>query len=131
MAAYVRFPPIADLRLAGHQCIMESPELISLGETLVEARDLLRKYGDRYVSARLDDLVRRLALPDTTVVQSALSEATGSMGSLKDRWLCAANGDAIRTDEEWSVNRDLDVLVSEIERRSRVAAAACGIKLVG
>jgi len=76
------------------------------------------------------DLEARLASGDWTAVESAVSEATGGMGSLRDRGLSAAGGDAIAPDEEAAVNARLEVLVKEVERTAREAAAVLGVRLI-
>jgi hypothetical protein len=71
----------------------------------------------------MEELGRALDRGDMTAVPSALSEATGGMGSLRDRFLCVENGDDIRPDEVEPTNARLDLLVKEVERRARAAAA--------
>jgi hypothetical protein len=109
---------------------MQKPEIVSLAEAVAEARDLLRRHGDTHVSARMEALGTALDRGDMRAVSSALSEATGSMGSLRDIILSVENGDDIRPDEVEPVNARLDLLVKEVERRARAAAAALGIALV-
>jgi hypothetical protein len=96
-------------------------EITSLAHAIAEARDLLRAHGDKWTSARMEDLGAALDRGDMTAISSALSEATGSMGSLRDIILSVANGDDIRPDEEEPVNARLDLLVREVERRARAA----------
>jgi len=105
------------------------PEIHALMAALRETRMLLRKHGDKFASARLDALEARLARGDWMAVESAVSEATGGMGSLRDRVLSAANGDAITRPQETAVNAQLDALITEGERTARNAAAAIGIQL--
>jgi hypothetical protein len=97
--------------------------LEDLKNALREARELLLRHGDKYVSARLADLELRLARGDMTAIQSALSEATGSMGSLSDRILYASNGDRIEPWEEPSVNEKLRALVLLVKERADSARA--------
>ncbi|WP_166039495.1 hypothetical protein [Sphingosinicella sp. YJ22] len=52
------------------------------------------------------------------------------MGSLRDRYLCVENGDAVAPQEVAAVNARLEVLVNEVEQRGRVAAAAHDIQLL-
>ena len=110
---------------------MEKADLTQLADAVANARDLLRKYGDVYVAARLDTLLSRLTAGSTDAIQSALSEATGGMGSLRDRFLCPQNGDAIASSDVGTVNSLLDDHVREIEVCARAAATAIGIHLVG
>jgi hypothetical protein len=63
-------------------------------------------------------------------ISAALSEATGGMGSLRDRFLSADNGDDIGHDDVGPASQRLGFLVKQIERRARAAAAALGIELV-
>jgi hypothetical protein len=109
---------------------MQRPEIISLAHAIAETRDLLRSHGDKWTSARMESLGTALERGDMTAISSAVSEATGSMGSLRDRFLCVENGDDIRPDEVEPVNARLDLLVKEVERRARAAAAALGIELL-
>jgi hypothetical protein len=67
------------------------PQVDALIEALSETSSLLRKHGDRFVSARVEELEARLARGDWAAVESAVSEATGGMGSLRDRGLSTAN----------------------------------------
>lgn len=108
---------------------MQRPEVIALAQTIAEVRDLLRGHGDKWTSGRMEELGTALDRGDMAAVSSALSEATGSMGSLNDRFLCAENGDDIRPDEVEPVNARLGLLVKEVERRARAAASAVGIEL--
>lgn len=67
---------------------------------------------------------------DASAIVSAVSEATGGSGSLKDRYLCGENGDAIASHEVASVNARLRALVEEVEQLARAAASAHDIRLV-
>lgn len=109
---------------------MLKPETVSLARALAETRDLLHRYGDKWTFPRLEDLEKRLRCGDTMAIEMAISEATGGMGALRDRYLAVENGDTIRPDEMEAVNRQLHALVAEIERSARVAAAALGIELL-
>lgn len=122
--------PIADLRRTDHMLPMLRPEIVSLARALADTRELLRRYGDRGTAPRLEDLERRLDRGDTMAIVAAVSEATGGMGSLRDRYLAVENGDTIQPDEIEAVNRRLHALVEEVERSARVAAAALDIELV-
>ena len=94
---------------------------IQLSDALTNARDLLKQYGDQHVSARLDDLIGSLNNCGPAAIHTALGEATGSMGSLNDRWISQTNGDAIRMEDEARVNDQLNKIVREIERCARIA----------
>jgi hypothetical protein len=105
------------------------PKIKALMATLAETRELLKKHGDKWVAQRVGELEVRLARGDWDAIQTAVTEATGSMGSLRDRWLSAANGDAIARDDEHAVNARLDALVTNVERTAREAAEAVGLHL--
>jgi ubiquinone biosynthesis protein UbiJ len=105
------------------------PKVEALIATLAQTSELLRRHGDSSIAARLQELETRLVRGDWTAVQSAVTEATGSMGSLRDRWLSVANGDAITHDQEQAVNAQLDALVKGVERTAREAAEAIGFQL--
>jgi hypothetical protein len=109
---------------------MLKPEIVSLARALAETRDLLHRYGARGTTTRVEDLERRLRCGDTTAIEAAISEVTGGMGSLRDRYLDVEIGDAIRPDEMEEANRRLSALVAEIERAARIAAAVLGIELL-
>ena len=102
----------------------------ALIKALGQTRELLRNYGDEWVSSRLEDLESQLARHDWTAIESAVSEATGGMGSLRDRWLSAANGDDIGRDEEPQVNAKLDALIIEVEQSAKAAALEIGLRLI-
>jgi hypothetical protein len=106
------------------------PKVEALIKALEQTRELLRKHGDRYASGRLLGLETRLARGDVSAVEGAISEATGGMGSLRDRWLSLANGDAITREEESQVNATLDSHIKEVERSARAAASALGVHLI-
>jgi hypothetical protein len=78
----------------------------------------------------MESLGTALDRGDMSAVSSALSEATGSMGSLRDRFLCVENGDDIPPNDVEPVNARLQLLVKEVESRARAAAAALGIELI-
>jgi hypothetical protein len=109
---------------------MLNPDIEPLVRALSEASDLLRRHGDIRTAARLEHLLGRLAVGDTMGIVGAVSEATGGMGSLRDRYLCVENGDLILGEDTKRVNEQLDALVKEVERSAREAAAALGIELV-
>jgi hypothetical protein len=102
----------------------------ALAESVARAWRLLVDYGDNATAARLPELIERLRSGDESAVVSALSEATGSMGSLNDRWLSPENGDRISSDEVVAVNEQLRNLVKNIEVQARSVAAGRGIHLV-
>ncbi len=54
-------------------------------------------------------------------MRSALSESTGSIGSLRDRYLCRANGDPITVLDEFGANARLTALVAEIRAAAQAA----------
>jgi hypothetical protein len=115
-------------RFGLHSPPVEDVETQSLSRAVAETRALLRKHGDTYVAARLAELEARLAAGDRDAVVSALTEATGGMGSLRDRILCPENGDRIRAGEVEAVNLRLAALVRRVETEARAAAAALGIR---
>jgi hypothetical protein len=86
---------------------------------LREAEALLRLHGHVAVSDRLLDLSRRLDAGDTDVIQTALSESTGSMGSLRDQYIYPENGD-----DHVAVNARLDAIVVRVRDCSRAAMAS-------
>ena len=97
-----------------------SPLVIALEATV----GLLRKHGDRGTADRLDALLRRVRLDDAGAILAVISEATGGMGSLNDRYLCVENGDAIQAEEVESANERLRQLVRQVEICARGAASA-------
>ena len=109
---------------------MPSPELHSLADTLARTRKLLQQHGDVFTAQRMQELEERLNGGDTSAVVSAISEATGGMGSLNDRYLCVENGDVIEAAEVGVVNARLSALVKEVEQQARAAAAAHNIQLL-
>ncbi len=100
-----------------------------LSQAINRTAEFLRAYGDVHVAGRLDDLHGRLASDPAGAIETAVIEATGSMGSLRDRILCVANGDRIRGEEEEDVNARLRALVREIEISARSAAEVVGVRL--
>jgi hypothetical protein len=92
-----------------------------LQTTVAAILDLLIEHGDTYVVDRLRGYTERLQERDQTVVQTLLSEATGSMGSLRDRYLCPTNGDHITVTEERAVNIRLTAMVERLEQQARAA----------
>jgi hypothetical protein len=101
-----------------------------LAEAVERAQHLLADYGDSATAPGLSGLIERLRSGDDSAVVSALSEATGSMGSLNDRWLCPENGDRISSSDVVAVNDRLSKLVRDIEIQARSVAAERGIHLV-
>jgi hypothetical protein len=81
-------------------------------------RILLLEHGEQHISARLLDLDHRLLAGDKSAVRSAVSEATGSMGSLNDRILSASNGDDIERWRESSINARLRRLIDAMRERA-------------
>jgi hypothetical protein len=96
----------------------------ALKAALVDARELLLRHGDQHVSARLAELLQRLAEGDMSAILTVMAEVTGGMGSLNDRVLTAANGDAIEQWQETRVNQQLSKLVSAIRENAEAARAA-------
>lgn len=101
-----------------------------LAKALERAQRLLADYGDDATAPRLSSLIERLCSGDDSAVVTALSEATGSMGSLNDRWLCPENGDRILSSDIVAVNDRLRKLVRDVEVQARSVAAERGIHLV-
>ena len=97
--------------------------------TLKQTEELLRKHGDKWVAARVNELQTGLARGDWTAIQTAVTEATGGMGSLRDRQLSVVNGDAITREDEHAVNARLNELIEDVERSAREAATAVGLHL--
>jgi len=91
---------------------------------------LLLSHGDDATAPRLPALVDRLRHGDPSAIVYTLSEATGGMGSLNDRYLCPENGDRIAPSEVQAVNERLAKLVKSIEARARSAASEYGVKTV-
>jgi hypothetical protein len=90
-----------------------------LQATVTEILDLLTAHGDVYVVKRLREYGGRLEKRDPSVIPTLLSEATGSMGSLRDRYLCASNGDRITDTEQEAVNAKLGALVERLAHQAR------------
>ncbi|HYI48423.1 MAG TPA: hypothetical protein VEX35_08170 [Allosphingosinicella sp.] len=108
---------------------MRNPELASLADALARTRHLLQQHGDTFTAQRLHDLEDRLNRGEHAAISPAVSEATGGIGSLNDRFLCVENGDAIEKHEEAKANACLRALVEEVEQRARAAATAHDIHL--
>ena len=89
--------------------------------TVTEILDLLIAHGDIYVVDRLRAYRDRLERQDFSVVPTLRSEATGSMGSLRDRYLCSSNGDRITETEREGVNARLGALVAQLAEQTRPA----------
>ena len=98
--------------------------LQALKQDLVDARELLLRHGDRAIAGRLADLLQRLASEDMSAILSVIAEATGGTGSLNDRVISAANGDAIEPWQESRVNQELGRLVSAVRDHAEAARAA-------
>lgn len=99
-------------------------------EALERVCELLQSYGDNFTLPRLLVLVERLRNGDRNAVISVISEATGGMGSLSDRFLCPENGDKITSAEVQAVNEQLDLLVKDLEAKARVVATRDGVQLL-
>jgi len=102
----------------------------AVAEAVDQVRQLLVTYGDRFTVPRLSTLCDGLRNGDRTAIVSAVSEATGGMGSLNDRYLHPDNGDKIAASELNAVNKRLTDLVKNIEVTARAAAAANDIRLI-
>ncbi|MDB5722920.1 MAG: hypothetical protein JWP15_3538, partial [Alphaproteobacteria bacterium] len=87
-------------------------------------RELQLRHGERPISARIAELLQRLASGDMSALHSVIAEATGGMGSLNDRLLSAANGDSIEPWQEARVNQQLGELVGAIRDRAQAARSA-------
>jgi tetrahydromethanopterin S-methyltransferase subunit G len=98
------------------------PEVESLIRAIATARILLEEHGYTSVPQRLGELEMRLTGGDNDAVISAISEATGSAGSLRDVVLSAADCEA--------ASARLDALVRDVEGAAREAAARLGLHLV-
>src|SRR4051812_44112564 len=98
--------------------------LQALKAELVDVRELLLRHGDKAVAGRLAELLQRLAEGDMSAILSVVAEASGGAGSLNDRVLSAANGDAIEAWQETRVNQQLSELVSAIRDHAEAARAA-------
>jgi hypothetical protein len=96
----------------------------ALKADLVDARELLLSHGDKAIAARLADLLQRLASGEMGAILSVIAEASGGAGSLNDRVLSAASGDAIEAWQETRVNQELSRLVSSIRDHAEAARAA-------
>ena len=96
----------------------------ALKADLVDARELLLTHGDKVIAGRLAELLQRLAAGDMGAILSVIAEANGGTGSLNDRVLSAANGDAIEAWQETRVNQQLSALVSSIQDHAEAARAA-------
>ena len=107
-----------------------SDKLEDLAAAIEDVFELLLSHGDTATAPRLPALVDRLRGGDQSAIISALSEATGGMGSLNDRYLCPENGDGIARSEVQGVNERLAKLVRNVEDKARSAAAQYGIKTV-
>lgn len=98
------------------------PEIEGLIRAIAMARIFLEKHGYALVPQRLGELETRLTGGDNGAVISAISEATGSAGSLRDVVLSAPDYEA--------ANARLDALVREVEGAAREAAARLGLHVV-
>ena len=114
----VCFRPIADIHAIDEQPRM-GPSVNKLSIAIARCRGFLAAKGEQHISARLKGLEERLARQDLTGIVSAVSEATGGMGSLNDVSFGSSHLDA-----------EFRVLVLDVERQARAAAAANHIALV-
>jgi hypothetical protein len=102
----------------------------SVADGVDQVRRHLTRYGDSHVSSRLAELAERLRSGDNSAVVAVVGEATGGMGSLRDRYISPANGDRIAPDEVEAATRRLDELVETMEREARAAADKHRIALI-
>jgi chemotaxis regulatin CheY-phosphate phosphatase CheZ len=109
---------------------MSLEKLEALADAIAKVCQLLSQHGDKWVVERMSELEARLMAGDQSAVVSAVSESTGSMGSLRDRFLCPENGDQIEPSDVNAVNERLSGFVREVEARARDAAAQLGIALL-
>ncbi len=93
----------------------------ALQATLAEIIDLLVAHGDTYVVDRLQGYQARLQTDGAGVTRTLYAEVSGGSGSLRDRYLCAANGDRIIEAEERTVNARLNSLVERLAQQTRPA----------
>lgn len=98
-------------------------ELIPVMEALDRVKSLLIEHGDVSVSGRLADLGVRLRRDDITALKSIITEATGGMGSLQDRYLTPLNNDTLDEGETLEVNRLLQELIRNLENEARRATS--------
>jgi len=103
-----------------------SDKLEDLATAIEDVLKLLLSHSDSATAPRLPALVDRLRGGDQSAIISALSEATGGMGSLNDRYLCPENGDRIAPSEVQVVNERLAKLVGSVEDKARSAATEYG-----
>ncbi len=101
-----------------------------VAEAVERVRWFLRSYGDVHTITRLVALADELRAGDRNAVVSAISETTGGMGSLRDRYICPENGDKLASHDVESVNEKLDQLIKVVEHEARAAAAEYGIILM-
>ena len=107
-----------------------SDKLEDLAAAVEEVLQLLLRHGDDATAPRLPALVDRLRRGDRSAIVSTLSEATGGMGSLNDRYLCPENADRIAPSEVQPVNERLATLIKNVEAGARSAASQYGVKTV-
>lgn len=110
-------------------CQMESG-FERVAEAVERVRWFLFSYGDLHITSRLVALADDLRARDRNAVVSAISETTGGMGSLRDRYICPENGDKLASEEVEAVNEKLNQLITTVEREARAAAAEYGITLM-
>ncbi len=96
----------------------------ALDIALADSVLFLREHGERHVSGRLAATRLRLEGGDLDAIQTALIEATGSMGSFRDLILSARNGHAVSADQELLANARLASLVTRVYDTAREALSA-------
>ncbi len=105
-------------------------ELESVADAVGHVRQFLLDFGDKWTVPRLKQLEDRLHNGDETALVTAVSETTGSMGSLNDVYLYQRNGDDIAAHEVSTVNTRLREMVRDVEMKARSAAAKRGVRLI-
>ena len=86
--------------------------MLRLADTVDAAMALLRANGETVIADRIAPLSLGARTGNPSAVQSILSEATGSMGSLRDVILYA---DGVRL----PANRDLERLVASLREQAQ------------
>jgi hypothetical protein len=104
---------------------MSQEKMTLLADAIGEASRFLARYDRQNVASGLTTLEEQLRAGDVSAIISAVSEATGSTGSLNDQYLYPEEQDQGET-----VNAELRALVDDIERKARAAAAACKLILM-
>jgi len=96
----------------------------ALQATVAEILELLIAHDDTYVVDRLQAYQLKLQAGDESVISTLRYEANGGMGSLRDRYLCAGNGDRITQEEQEAVNTRLGSLVERLAQQTLPASSS-------